>query len=484
MTDNLAQKIHQAIIWTTIGRFGAQVFSWLATIFVIRWLTPQDYGLLAMGESVWVLLYGIANLGLGERLIQRKNADHKDYQQVLSVLLMVAIAFTSLMFVGAQAISDYFNDSEIHSVIHALAPLILLVPFLTLFNAHLSRQMAFKPRAKIDLAVAVITATTTLTLAILGFGVWSLIAGMYVDQIGKCLAYGYLCKLPLRPLFRWHSLKGEIRFGLSVMLGALIWSLYVKVDVLIGGRYLSTESVGLYAVALHLATLLMSKTMPMVHDIALPAYSALERQKKIKSEHVVRFCAILSAVSFPAFFGLAAVAPNLVPLLLGQQWIDATTPMMLICLIVPLRFLLYALTPALTAIGKPHIEWQNHLVTLACLLVAIPIGAQHGEIGVALAWCLSFPIAFFVGLYRTTRALQLALPAILLSMLKPFVLSAIMAALVLGISQVSANSVPQWLTLALGVVMGVIFYIAGALLFNRATMLTLYRYAKSGEFTL
>ena len=48
--SNLVNRAMSAFRWVAALRFLGQMISWLSTIFVIRFLAPEDYGVISLAE--------------------------------------------------------------------------------------------------------------------------------------------------------------------------------------------------------------------------------------------------------------------------------------------------------------------------------------------------------------------------------------------------------------------------------------------------
>ena len=72
--------------WATALRLAAQVFSWLSTIIVVRFISPADYGLNAMLSSPLILMMLLSTLGLEAALVQVKKINHEELQSIFGWL--------------------------------------------------------------------------------------------------------------------------------------------------------------------------------------------------------------------------------------------------------------------------------------------------------------------------------------------------------------------------------------------------------------
>src|SRR5437899_7460152 len=55
--DDIRTKVLIALRWTTLSKFSGQLVSWAVTVYVIRILSPDDYGLMAMASVTIIFFY-------------------------------------------------------------------------------------------------------------------------------------------------------------------------------------------------------------------------------------------------------------------------------------------------------------------------------------------------------------------------------------------------------------------------------------------
>ncbi|TAN84694.1 MAG: lipopolysaccharide biosynthesis protein, partial [Gallionella sp.] len=181
--SELVNKILSGARWATVLRLAAQIFSWLSTIIVVRFISPEDYGLNAMLESPLVLMMLLSTLGLDAALVQAKNIKPEELQSIFGWLLILNGVLFLCYFFGGAVLASYFNEPRLDVLAKALAFIFLLVPFRVIPNALLDRQLDFKLRAQLEITATVAAAITTLALAYFGAGVWALVAGVIVSKL-------------------------------------------------------------------------------------------------------------------------------------------------------------------------------------------------------------------------------------------------------------------------------------------------------------
>ena len=66
----LRSKVISSLRWQAAAKLGSQIISWSVTIYVMRLLSPADYGLMAMAMVLVGFTGLIAEMGMGSALVQ------------------------------------------------------------------------------------------------------------------------------------------------------------------------------------------------------------------------------------------------------------------------------------------------------------------------------------------------------------------------------------------------------------------------------
>jgi O-antigen/teichoic acid export membrane protein len=138
------------------------------------------------------------------------------------------------------------------------------------------------------------------------------------------------------------------------------------------------------------------------------AFARMRDNPERVAEVWLRGFTTLAAVVLPALFGLIAVAPDLIPLAFGPQWISAVPVVQILAAFLMVRTLQTWNTPVMDAFGKPHIAMRLNALVLIVLVPSLWFGSRFGIEGVAVAFSLASLIcgegpSFVI----TTRALSL-----------------------------------------------------------------------------
>lgn len=423
---NLRSAVVKGFLWVGTGSFIGQLISWISTIVVIRLLSPSDYGLMAMATSFLSFLALMSELGIGASIIQAKEITEKEIRHIFGLVIVSSGFFMIIGHFGAPLIASFYNEPRIVPIMRAMNFTFFLMALYIVPQSVFIRQMNFKIKSQIDIAANVSGAILTVGFALNGAGVWTLVVGPIFGQLFRAVSFNIVGGSWLKPLFSYQRTKPFMNYGLTITGDRLANFLYSQADTILVGKFLGNSLLGVYSVALNLASLPMEKVLPIITQVSFASYSRIQTETERIGKNIFRTIQALSLVGFPLFFGMASVAPVGIRFILGEKWEAIVVPFQMLCLIMPLKALSPILPPAVFAIGKPNVNLVNMIITAFVMGIAFLIGINAGILGVCAAWIIAYPIVFLIASWRSLKVLGLSLKDFLREIQFPFFASLFM----------------------------------------------------------
>jgi len=464
----LRTKVLSGLRWIAVTRFSTQLISWASTIVVMRLLSPDDYGLMAMAVIFISFCQMINELGLGAAIVQKKELTEIQLKQVFGLVLLLNGFLFVLLLMGSPLIAKYFNEPKLTKVVPVLALQFLFIAFSVIPNASLTRNMNFRSISIVGIISALSSSFITFSLAWFGFSYWALVfgslAGVMIRTIGLNIANPFIkC-----PSLNFSGFRDMAKFGVYVSLQRILWYVYSHADVFIVGKILGTTLLGYYSVAMNIASLPMQKVGGIINQVGLPAYSKLQNDRELAAKYALKISRIIAFVAFPVFFGISSVAPEMVLLLIGEKWAPAIFPIQLLSLIIPLRTLNISFGPAVNGLGRPDINMRNTAVACIVIPLSFIIGVKWELTGVSIAWLVSYSLWFLFMLTQSLPVIGLSMRSFFRAFQGPFFIAAVMYFTVYmtktGLNKLHINDV---FTFTILITVGAAVYAAGMLLFYR-----------------
>jgi O-antigen/teichoic acid export membrane protein len=388
VSRSFAAQVRSAVIWRSGSQIGTQIVSWASTLIVIRLLAPQDYGLFAMAQVMLMLLNTMNGWGLASALIREPEVSETRLRQTLGMLMLLNGGLALIQFLSAPLVALWFDQPLVADLLRVQSLIYLTIPFNALSYAILSRRMDFRRPAKVKLVAAIAGAVVALVGALNGWGVWTLVFAPLVMFATEATGMTIAARAPIRPSFRFAGAGQIAGFGGVMTATQLFWFVQSQSDVMIAGRVLDPHDLGVYTTGLFLAQLLAAKFVPPINEVAFAAYSRQQGRTEgdAGAKALLATIRLVMLVALPAYAGMAAVAPVLVPVVLGEQWHEIIPLLPVFCLSMAMMTLQILFAPATNARGVPLAALRITMIGSVVMTAAYFIGSHWGLIGFAWGW--------------------------------------------------------------------------------------------------
>lgn len=473
----LGQNVIKGLKVGALLRFAAQVFTWLNTLILIRLLTPDDYGLMAMTMAFIGIFALMGDFGIGKAIIQAEELSTIQLRQAFTINIVSCLIFFSFFFSMAPVIASFFDEPRVTVLVQAVACQHLIMVFHTLPYAMASRRMLFKEREKVQFYTALMTSVVTIAMAASGLGVWSLILGHLFMRLA--LAIGYNCIAPcwVWPALSFHGFSKMAGFsGIATVNDVLRYFVNVFGNISIG-RLLTKADLGVFSVARNLANLPSDKIGELLNHLGLSSFAKLQNERAVAGQYLHKSVQLASLVLFPMYLGMCAISPELITLVLSEKWALAIVPFQILCLTSPFRMLSEMMATGITAVGEPGKNSRALLLTILTLPIFF-FGIQYGVEGACWAWLTINLISFTVHLKLMLPAFELKISSFLCALLPSFCSSIVMLAGLMLLRDQLAGQVHEATLLFIMILTGAMIFSVVQLLLFRRQLFTTLRYLR------
>jgi len=472
---SIERQAVSALKWSAISKIVGQLLAWVVTLLVIRLLSPDDYGLMAITAVIISIFTSIAELGLGASIVQFRAISKNELEKIAGALLAVNLGLGLLVGLAAPLAAALFNDSRLTDVVRVSVLHFLFNAAATVPQSMAYREMRFKWLAFVDLASGLVTSLITLALAWQGAGVWSLVLGNLLGaacRTALLLARGGAAW----PKFALQGIGHHLSFGGKMTAARMAYLIGYQADVLIAGRFLTKEAVGIYSVSLQLATLPSDKVMGTLNQVAFPTVARMQDDLPRLRTRLLDASRLLGFVAVPVLWGISAVSPEFVTLALGERWLDAIFPLQVVALVIPVRMLSVVFTTSVSALGRMDIVLRNMLVNCAWLPITFLAGVHWGVEGLALSWVVAHPVLFYENFRGMGRVLGIRLREVGAALYGPIAAGVAMYGAVWG-ARLALGAEPEVSRLVALIAVGAATYLSVAALLDRRIWVDVKRLA-------
>jgi PST family polysaccharide transporter len=457
--------------------WGRQAINLLVFTILANLLLPADFGLVALAAVFVAFAQLFIDQGLGDALVQRKTLTRNQIDTAFWVAVATALALTVVMFLAAQPLSVLLGQPDLAPVLQVLSLAILFAAFSTIQMDLLRRELAFKLLAVRSLAAATAGGVAGVAAALMGYGAWALVIQQLTSAAASVLALWWVTAWRPGLRFSTADFRELFSFGVNVVGSDLVAFLSRYADKLLVGAVLGVTQLGFYTVAFRLLDTSQAMLINIGRKIAFPALSAVHDDPQRMQRAYLRGSRVSSALTLPAFLGLAAISPELVVVLFGNQWAEAGRVSALLFLVGP-AFTLQAFSHVLfMAVGRPDVGFRFRLWLMVVSLAAFVVAVNFGIVAVAVAFVAASYLLLPLNL-RWQRVYGGVPTLTFLNQLRGAALATgAMLLAIVALKMAVGSALGQAMLLAAEVVVGAVVYAVGLWLFDRPLLVDAFAFA-------
>ncbi len=395
--------------WQMATRGTFEVSKMAVAMVLARLLTPHEYGIAGMVLVVVAFEPALSGVGLASSLVQRSVITEQDKSTAFWTIAGIGLLVTLTGIAISGLVAQFYGDPQVGPLFAAMS-FVFLLSSLSAVHVHLLvREMDFRSLELRSMAGVVVGAVAAIVVAAEGGGPWALVAqqlAFFGTSLVLLWAFsGWHPKL-MYSRQSWRELRG---FGRNVSGTLLMFQLTQNTDNVLIGRFLGASALGPYALGYNIILLPFSRIAAPLHLVLYPVFSRVKHDLRRLSSLWLRVLRMMAAVAMPAMLGLVVVAPEMVDVVFGHRWHEAT-PIIQILSVVGLVFGLQGLNSVvLQAIDRTRLLFRYASVSFAASVVSFVVGLHWGIVGVASCFAAISLLIQPIYLHLTARAIGIGL---------------------------------------------------------------------------
>ncbi|MBL4829983.1 MAG: lipopolysaccharide biosynthesis protein [Aliivibrio sp.] len=319
---SIANRMLQSSIWLYIGQWVGRLIGFVSTLILARILTPDDFGVIASAMIVTNIFFVLSTTGMNEYLLRKKKIIDIELHTAWSINIILQCIVSFSIFFSAELIANFFEDQRLIDVlrISALVPIILSINNIGMLKFE--KDLNYKPIFKITLLAQIFAFVTKISLAYYLKSYWAFVIAELVDVSVRVICSYIICSF--KPKFKFDNWKDQWRFSQWMLAKGFFSTIRYKIDNILIMKFFSSTALGIYTVSKDLATLPAGQIItPMMKPLYVGLSNELDNLS-VFTDKVQKSIFATAMIIFPIAFGISAVSSNLVNVLLGQQWLQAT----------------------------------------------------------------------------------------------------------------------------------------------------------------
>lgn len=322
------RKVAKATKWSVIGEIIAKLISPITTIILARILAQEVFGIVASITAIVSLADLLTDAGFNAYIVQHQFVDEEEKEATFNVCFWSNFAISLILFTVIAINNDLFSrlvGAEGYGLALVISSIILpLTSVSSIEQAIMKKNLDFKKVGLIKIISKIVPLVTTVPLALLGFGYWSIIVGTLVGEVVNlvlCLIFG-----EYKPRFSYKIafFKKIFSFSSWAFIESILEWLLANVAILVLANIYGNYFLGVFKTGLGLITQITTALYALYSNVFKSAVSREQNNPEEFKKIFITFQKYTSIFSIPIGIGAFLYRHFLTTILLGSGWYEAT----------------------------------------------------------------------------------------------------------------------------------------------------------------
>lgn len=386
------------VAWAFAERILAQVVSLVVSIILARLLLPSEYGIVALVMVFITIANVFVSYGLGDALIQKKDADARDFSTIFYCNITISILIYGLIVLAAPFLADFYHEPLLVPVFCVLGIKIPIAAINSIQHAYVSKHMQFRKFFFSTLGGTLFSGVVGIWMAYRGYGVWALVTQYLMNTCIDTIVLFFTVKW--RPTLQYSrkTAKELLSFGWKATLSALLNSVYTSLRSLIIGRVYSSADLAFYNKGNAYPSLIITNINTSISRVTYPVLSNNKDDEKKYKELLRKAVRNSSYVVHPGLVLLMVIAQPFISFLLTEKWLPCVPFLQILCVYWMAQPLLTNYSNVMKSLGRSDLQLKMEVLTKSIGVLLIVASMRISTLALAISATVTAFISVFIGM--------------------------------------------------------------------------------------
>lgn len=463
MENELKKKATSGLIWSMMEKLMTQGFSFVIGIIMARLLMPEDYGYIVIVTNIISFAEAIVEGGLSNAYIQKKDTDEEHSSTMFYFMLIIAGLFYILIMLLAPVIARIYAYEELTIILRVFSISLIVGAIRTFLVSEMKKSLRFRLQFVSSLTGTVVAGIIGVAMAVLGYGIWALVAYTLIDMIMDTVVMGIQLKWRPKRIFSKDKLKDLYKYA-KYSLGWNLVNQYTNlfIELFIGKKYTSSD-LSYYNRGKQYPYLMCNIINTAMDNTLFPVLSKIsDKQDQLKNT-TRRYIKVATYLQLPVLFGLAVTANSLVIVLLTDKWLPCVPFLQITCIAYSFWPYITCYRNAVESKGDIKYTFRNEVIMSLSKLVMCAIAIFISPFAVAVAYLLSWYLDYLLNSIVVKKQVDYSIKEQLLDVAPNYVCTLIMVVCAYLVGMPDYN---VYIKIVAQVLTGVVAYLATSIVFK------------------
>jgi O-antigen/teichoic acid export membrane protein len=322
MSSDIKNKVINSMKWTILSLIFRDILQFIGMIFMLRYLTPEDYGYSALMQSVIGVIAIFSYNTFSNSIYQKTDRSSINWALELNIAFKINIILFAVSIIIGIFISIYKYKIEYLLMMVLLGSVFLFEIFANIHHRKLEIEHKWARFRIISYVGAVLSIAVAIWMAASDYGVWSILIQPSLFVLPSTIDYFYCNKLKINKNYKIIEYVNELKFGLGKVIGIAISKLKYFLEQLAISNIYSYADLGILNRTQGLSNILIARLGGILVVPLTPSITELKADSLIFSNLVKNIISIAMIFNIILCYTIIINGEFIIDMIYGDKWRD------------------------------------------------------------------------------------------------------------------------------------------------------------------
>ncbi|WP_029620863.1 MOP flippase family protein [Pseudorhizobium marinum] len=364
-----------AVRWTATANLVRSGLAFAQIAVLARLLSPEQLGALAIVIAVTNITTMFADFGISSALVFYRDTTKHERSSIYWLGIVTASVIALSLAALSSPISEFFRAPALALPIAMMGAVIVINAAGMQLRILAERELEFARVAQIEISANFIGVVFIIYFSWASLGVYAIVFGQIIiatiTSAGAWLAWAGRWRPQFH--FQYKECRRFLKFGLNVLAVNVVNAIALNADIFIVGRLVSPQALAFYSQPRDICLKIMFAVNPVITRVTFPLLAQRSSDKKQVGRIYISVLRMTATVNFALYGALSLLAPELVALILGDNWSEAAHFLRWMAVWCAVRSLGNPIGSLLYALGRTDLAFKASTAVLLGILVFVGV---------------------------------------------------------------------------------------------------------------
>lgn len=311
--------------WMSISTIVTSLVAILRLSILAHFLEKSDFGIVAILTFIHGLTIMFSNMGFATVVLHKQDLKKSEFSSLFWIQMLVYAVLYLVMICFTKPIAIFYSEPLLNILLPLSLVDLFFTAFGTLYEAVLQKDFQFRVIAIRNITSNILSLLLAVLMAIMGFGVYTLVISTLFASLFLAV-WNFIIGQKFLKLQFHCSIKEVsplIKIGLYQTGTSIVDYFCSKLDVLIIGKLLGLEILGVYNLSKELIFKFIQGINTIVNKVMSPVFSKIQNNIDLLRDNYCTTLSKLTSLTFAALTLIAALSTQIVCVLYGSSYQEA-----------------------------------------------------------------------------------------------------------------------------------------------------------------